>query len=147
AVLGRAWGCSSPALCQRSAPRISRSRQQVWARPRDRPHTAVGLAWYASRSAYPRLGATSMGHFDPTQKSQAASEEKLKAYACELEHKLEARTRELSEAREQQAATSEILRVIRGSPNNVQPVFDAVAESAARLCESFDSAVWRRESD
>ena len=45
------------------------------------------------------LGATSMGHFDPTQESQAASEEKLKAYACELEQKLEARTRELSEAR------------------------------------------------
>src|SRR5262249_49899256 len=88
-----------------------------------------------------------MGHFDPTQESQAASEEKLKAYACELEQKFEARTRELAEAREQQAATSEILRVIRSSPNNVQPVFDAVAESAARLCESFDSAVWRREGD
>src|SRR5262249_37299634 len=55
--------------------------------------------------------------------------------------------KELAEAREQQAATSEILRVIRSSPSNVQPVFDAVAESAARLCESFDSAVWRRESD
>jgi hypothetical protein len=53
-----------------------------------------------------------MGHFDPTQESQAASEEKLKAYACELEQKLEARTRELAEARahltealEQQTAT------------------------------------------
>src|SRR5262249_55151317 len=55
--------------------------------------------------------------------------------------------KELAEAREQQAGTSEILRVIRSSPSNVQPVFDAVAESAARLCESFDSAVWRRESD
>jgi GAF domain-containing protein len=55
--------------------------------------------------------------------------------------------KKLAEALEQQAATSEILRVIRSSPSNVQPVFDAVAESAARLCESFDSAVWRRESD
>ena len=45
------------------------------------------------------LGATSMGHFDPTQESQAASEEKLKAYACELEQKLEARTRELADRR------------------------------------------------
>src|SRR5262245_22599190 len=55
--------------------------------------------------------------------------------------------RTLAEALQQQTATSEILRVIRSSPSNVQPVFDAVAESAARLCESFDSAVWRRESD
>jgi hypothetical protein len=40
-----------------------------------------------------------MGQLGRTQESQAASEEKLKAYACELEQKLEARTRELSEAR------------------------------------------------
>ena len=37
------------------------------------------------------LGATSMGHLGRTQKSQAATEKKLKAYACELEQKLEAR--------------------------------------------------------
>ncbi|MGB5184753.1 MAG: GAF domain-containing sensor histidine kinase [Xanthobacteraceae bacterium] len=62
-------------------------------------------------------------------------------------HELEEAQRHLSEALEQQAATSEILRVIRTSPRNVQPVFDAVAESAARLCESLDCSVWRREGD
>jgi signal transduction histidine kinase len=62
-------------------------------------------------------------------------------------HELEAAHRHLSEALEQQAATSEILKVIRNSPRNVQPVFDAVAESAARLCESRDCSVWRREGD
>jgi len=54
---------------------------------------------------------------------------------------------ELRESLEEQSATSEVLRVIGQSQMDVQPVFDAVAESAARLCESFDSAVWRREGD
>jgi GAF domain-containing protein len=65
----------------------------------------------------------------------------------DLQEKLDHRTRELNEAHEQQAATSEVLRVIGQSQTDVQPVFDAVAECAARLCESFDSAVWRREGD
>jgi PAS domain S-box-containing protein len=60
---------------------------------------------------------------------------------------LQARNRDLTETLEQQTATAEILRVISGSPTDVRPVFDAVAASAARLCESFDAAIFRRDSD
>jgi signal transduction histidine kinase len=58
-----------------------------------------------------------------------------------LFHEVQARTRELSEALEQQTATSEILGVIAASPRNIQPVLQAVAESACRLCEAYDSVI------
>ncbi|HSB41516.1 MAG TPA: GAF domain-containing protein [Methylomirabilota bacterium] len=64
-----------------------------------------------------------------------------------LFQELEARNADLTESLEQQTATSEILRVISRSPTDVQPVFDAVTLSAARLCEARDSHLFRVEGD
>src|SRR4051812_11531525 len=52
-------------------------------------------------------------------------------------------TKDLKEARAQQAATTEILKVIASSPSDVQPVFEAIATSANRLIGGFLTTVFR----
>ena len=60
-----------------------------------------------------------------------------------LFRELEARNRDLTEALEQQMATSDILRVISSSQTDVQPIFDAIVRSAVRLCDGLHSAAVR----
>jgi GAF domain-containing protein/CheY-like chemotaxis protein len=55
--------------------------------------------------------------------------------------------RELAEARELQAASADVLRVISSSPTDIQPVFDAIAERAVRLCHGQFSFVVRFDKE
>ena len=64
-----------------------------------------------------------------------------------LERKVEARTQELQNALERQTAISEILRVISSSPTDVQPVLDAIAERAARLCDAAAASMYLLDGD
>jgi signal transduction histidine kinase len=64
-----------------------------------------------------------------------------------LFEEVQARTRELSEALEHQTATSEVLNVISRSPTDAQPVFGAIVESAARLCEAVFGIVCLYDGD
>jgi GAF domain-containing protein len=67
--------------------------------------------------------------------------------AANLQEQLHSRTRELDEALAHQAATSEVLSVIRRSPADAQPVFDAIVQSAARLCGANFSVVYLYDGD
>jgi DNA-binding transcriptional LysR family regulator len=67
--------------------------------------------------------------------------------AEELQGQLDEALRELYEAREQQTATAEILQVISSSPTDAQPVFETIVKSAARLCRSVLSAVYRSDGE
>src|SRR5437660_331729 len=55
--------------------------------------------------------------------------------------------RELAEALEQQAATSEVLRVISSSPGELEPVFQTMLENAVRICEAKFGILFRFEGD
>ena len=60
---------------------------------------------------------------------------------------LEARTDELGEALERQTATSDILRTISRSPTDYGPVFDAILDSATRLCDAPLAFLLMHEED
>ena len=60
---------------------------------------------------------------------------------------VQARTRELTEALEQQTATSAILRVISTSPTDVQPVFETIVRNAVALCGSVFANVFRFDGE
>jgi signal transduction histidine kinase/putative methionine-R-sulfoxide reductase with GAF domain/HAMP domain-containing protein len=96
------------------------------------------------------IGTISVGRLEPrpfTEKQIAllqtfADQAVIAVATVHLFKELETRNRDLTEALEQQTATSEILRVISSSPTDVQPVFDAIVRSAVRLCDGmYGSAI------
>src|SRR5262249_20827305 len=64
-----------------------------------------------------------------------------------LLNELRERTSDLSEALEQQTATSEVLGVISSSAGELDPVFQAMLANATRICEAKFGILFRFESD
>jgi GAF domain-containing protein len=58
-----------------------------------------------------------------------------------LFEEVQSRTKELQQALEYQTATSDVLNVISRSPNQLQPVFDAIVQSAVKLCDGLYGAL------
>jgi hypothetical protein len=67
----------------------------------------------------------------------------LETYKRELNEARE----DLAEAREQQTATSEVLRVISSLPGNLQSVFETILANATRLCEAKFSTLYLYDGD
>src|SRR5436309_5536234 len=98
--------------------------------------------WAKSRTRGRKLHSTgAKTRVGRARKTRADLEQQLKACRREIAH---ARER-LVEAMKQQNATSEMLRIILNSP--IQSVLDAVAENAARLCESNNAEIFRLENN
>ncbi len=80
------------------------------------------------------------GTAEPGSRSPSTRASKVRQSIQDMLHR--ARIAE-SEARSHQVATSEILNIIARSPEDEQPVFDAIAENARRLIGAVDAAVYR----
>ena len=106
-----------------------------------------------------RAGAARLGSGDLSQRISVNTGDELEALADQfndmagrleesytgLEKKVEVRTQALSEALEQQTATSEVLKVISSSQGELQPVFETMLANAVRICQANYGVLFRFE--
>jgi two-component system, NtrC family, sensor kinase len=85
----------------------------------------------------------------PNQRRRTAGPRlrKMATGGADVREQLDRRTREFDDLLQQQIATSEVLGIIRRSPADAQPVFEAIVQSAARLCGTIFSVVYLYEND
>jgi len=83
------------------------------------------------------------------QRSRVARPKLRKKVAAgdDLREQLNRCTRELDDALRQQIATSEVLSIIRQSPTNAQPVFEAIVQSASHLCGAIFGVLYLCDED
>src|SRR5262249_3985741 len=120
----------------RDACRVPNSRAITLA-PMLSAGKGIGSVWVARDAAGP------MSEKDKTLLKSFADQAVIAIQNTRLFNELQTRNRDFTESHEQQTSTSEILRVISSSPAELQPVLDAVVQSAARLCDAADAAVVR----
>ncbi len=106
-----------------------------------------------------RTGAARLGGGDLSQRISVNTGDELEALADQfndmagrlqesytgLEKKVEVRTQALTEALEQQTATSEVLKVISSSRGELQPVFETMLANAVRICQANYGVLFRFE--
>src|SRR5580700_4036790 len=80
-------------------------------------------------------------------KTVAKSKSQPGAAAAGLQERLERNKQELNEALQQQAATSEVLRLISAAPGDLKRVFSVILESATRLCQANFGTLYLAEGD
>ena len=80
-----------------------------------------------------------------TDRSKKAS--RTKSSITDLKEQTERHARELEQARQQQAASSEVLEIISASAGAIEPVFEAIVKSAVDLCQARFGAVFRMEGE
>ncbi len=100
-------------------------------------------------SRHPRAGGQLIKTRSPkTRKHRPASKDVLRpSTSIDKKTKVASLSRELNDSLEQQAATREILRVISSSPTDIQPVFNTIANSGARLCKAQFCYVFRFDGE